>query len=257
MNVNLVVEILLWWSLLCFILGIGIALCLNYVEVKKNISSMCHRGYYIFCIFTLIFGIGYYVGYQSGIQKIPEVITPEAQVVEVYIPTTVYVSSLINIPEDIETADIVIYDEEVIEAEQIVEQEKRYDFTDRDIYLLGRLLSGSKHIDGDGEYDIDFGKENNHEQISLVLSVVMNRVNDPRFPNTVEEVIFQRYSGQGYQFTPVSKWGKTEVEISDITRQKVQDWCWAYNEGLSGVPSIPEDHVYFSSNGRGLNISRR
>ena len=52
----------------------------------------------------------------------------------------------------------------------------RYGFTDEDIYLMTVLLSGSGSVSGDGEYDIDFGNQDNHDQISLVLSVVMNRV---------------------------------------------------------------------------------
>lgn len=138
-----------------------------------------------------------------------------------------------------------------------VKIEPRYEFTDNDIYLMARLLCGSKHKDGDGEYDFDYGNEDRLDQINVVLSVVMNRVQDKRFPDTVEEVITQRYRGQGYQFSAVALWRSDNKEVSEIAIKRVTDWCYAYNNRLKGVLVIPEDYVYFSSYGKGVNIPRR
>ena len=44
------------------------------------------------------------------------------------------------------------------------------------------LLTGSKYVDGDGEFDFDYGRDDEYDQISLVLCVVMNRVRSERFP---------------------------------------------------------------------------
>ena len=67
----------------------------------------------------------------------------------------------------------------------------RYGFTNDDIHLLSVLLTGSKNVDGDGEFDFDYGRGEEYDQISLVLGVVMNRVQSDKFPNTVSEVIWQ------------------------------------------------------------------
>ena len=125
-----------------------------------------------------------------------------------------------------------------------------YGFTQQEIFLMAQLLCGDKNRDGDGEYDIDFGNDDRYDQISLVLCVVMNRVNDDRFPNTVEDVIWQN-NGTTYQFSVMEQWDDfNEVCIpSDIAIQRVTEWCDAYDRGDPGAQSIPTDHVMFVGNG--------
>ena len=125
-----------------------------------------------------------------------------------------------------------------------------YGFTQQEIFLMAQLLCGDKNRDGDGEYDIDFGNDDRYDQISLVLCVVMNRVNDDRFPNTVEDVIWQN-NGTTYQFSVMMQWDDfNNVCIpSDIAIQRVTEWCDAYDRGDPGAQSIPTDHVMFVGNG--------
>ena len=54
----------------------------------------------------------------------------------------------------------------------------------------------------------------------LVANVVLNRVADERFPDTVEEVVFQ-YSGTTAQFSPVSSGSYYRVSITEETREAV------------------------------------
>ena len=126
----------------------------------------------------------------------------------------------------------------------------RYGFTDEDIYLMTVLLSGSGSVSGDGEYDIDFGNQDNHDQISLVLSVVMNRVMSDKFPNTVEEVIWAPN-----QFSPMKRWINGLPEVKPETYEIVKKWCEAYDSHDLSVMSVPESHLYFTGNGK-INISR-
>lgn len=125
-----------------------------------------------------------------------------------------------------------------------------YGFTQQEIFLMAQLLCGDKNRDGDGEYDIDFGNDDRYDQISLVLCVVMNRVNDDRFPNTVEDVIWQN-NGTTYQFSVMQQWDdfNTVCIPSDIAIQRVTEWCDAYDRGDPGAQSIPTDHVMFVGNG--------
>ena len=72
-----------------------------------------------------------------------------------------------------------------------------------DMYLLAQLVqaeAGNQSLEGK----------------RLVVDVVLNRVADPRFPNTVEEVIFQQYKGY-YQFSVVKNgaWDKAAKNMSD------------------------------------------
>ena len=126
----------------------------------------------------------------------------------------------------------------------------RYGFTEDEIYLMAVLLTGSKKVDGDGEFDFDFGRQDEYDQISLVLCVVMNRVRSDMYPDTVSEVIWQKG-----QFSGMYMWKKKLPEVSDISLQRVTDWCKAYDAYDTGVQSIPEDHLYFCGNGR-INTSR-
>lgn len=54
----------------------------------------------------------------------------------------------------------------------------------------------------------------------LVANVVLNRVADARFPNTVYEVVFQRAGGRA-QFSPVASGSYYKVVVSDDTREAV------------------------------------
>lgn len=168
--------------------------------------------------------------------------------------TTVIVKS--EDREIVKTKIIYVYRDQVTPEvlptpETIEPTPKKYGFTDSDIYLMTVLLCGSGKTDGDGEYDIDFDTNINHDQVSLVLSVAMNRVMSDRFPNTVSEVIW----AQG-QFSPMSRWKNGLPTVSDKSYQIVKDWCVAYDAHDLSIMSIPEDHLYFAGNGT-INISRK
>ena len=110
--------------------------------------------------------------------------------------------------------------------------------------MLAVLLCGSKYVDGDGEYDFDFGNDERYDQISLVLCVVMNRVRNEQFPDTVIEVITQPN-----QFSSMKRWSEELPEVSDIALQRVREWCDAYDRYDLGTQSVPEDHLYFTGDG--------
>ncbi len=134
--------------------------------------------------------------------------------------------------------------EYALEEIAIPEIEPRYGFTDDEVYLMAVLLSGSKYVDGDGEYDVDFHNQDNQQQISLVLNVVMNRVNSDQFPDTISEVIW----APG-QFSPMPKWVNNLPEVGDISLQKVREWCNAYDTYDPEAQVVPDNHLYFYGNG--------
>lgn len=72
----------------------------------------------------------------------------------------------------------------------------------------------------------------------LVANVVLNRVNNDKFPDTVQDVVFQR-SGGVTQFSPVSSGKIWKVEISEETIQAVERAI--YGEDIS------QGALYFAS----------
>lgn len=127
----------------------------------------------------------------------------------------------------------------------------QYGFTPYDIEMLAVLLCGDKNTDGDGEYDFDNANDDRYDQISLVLCVVMNRVRDERFPNTVEEVLFQYDDINGWQFAGMGNWAENALSLvaSDIAVQRVTEWCNAYDNWDPGAQTIPLDHVMYIGDG--------
>jgi len=130
------------------------------------------------------------------------------------------------------------------------EVEPRYCFTEDEIYLLAQLLCGDENTSGDGEYDIDFADQSdiNYYEVSKVLCVVMNRVRDDRFPNTVEDVVLANN-----QFVVMPK--NLEATPSEMALTVVEDWCKAYDNFDAGIQCVPENHVFFTGNGVS-NITR-
>jgi N-acetylmuramoyl-L-alanine amidase len=55
----------------------------------------------------------------------------------------------------------------------------------------------------------------------LIVNVILNRIKDEDFPDTIEDVIFQNKDGE-YQFSPVEDERYWKVKISDNTEEAVQ-----------------------------------
>ena len=134
--------------------------------------------------------------------------------------------------------------------EPIPEVEPRYGFAEDEICLLAQLLCGDENTSGDGEYDIDFVDQSdiNYYEVSKVLCVVMNRVRDDRFPDTVEDAVLA-YN----QFAVMPK--NLEATPSEMALAVVEEWCKAYDEFDIGIQCVPENHVFFTGNGVS-NITR-
>ena len=72
----------------------------------------------------------------------------------------------------------------------------------------------------------------------LVANVVLNRVESDKFPDTIEEVIFQR-NGKVTQFSPVADGRYYTVEVSEDTIEAV-------NRALSGE-DLSQGALYFAA----------
>lgn len=54
----------------------------------------------------------------------------------------------------------------------------------------------------------------------LVANVILNRVKDEAFPNTISQVVFQKQDGK-YQFSPIANGSYHEVTVSKETKEAV------------------------------------
>ncbi len=90
---------------------------------------------------------------------------------------------------------------------QVMERKARYDATDEEREILCRIVEAEAGGEGLG------GK-------MLVAGVVLNRVENEKFPDTIKEVVFQRDHGI-CQFSPVRDGRYQKVKISEETEEAV------------------------------------
>lgn len=107
----------------------------------------------------------------------------------------------------------------------VLEQELVYSLKEDDMEALLRIV------------EAEAGNEDEEGRL-LVANVVLNRVNDEKFPSTVTEVVFQQEKGVA-QFSPISNGKFYQVEISEETYEAVK-------RALKGE-DISEGALYFAA----------
>ncbi|MGN1205122.1 MAG: cell wall hydrolase [Lachnospiraceae bacterium] len=93
-------------------------------------------------------------------------------------------------------------------AYEIAETEREYRLSEDDYEVLLRIV------------EAEAGGEDEEGKM-LVACVVLNRVADPAFPDTVREVVFQKEKGTA-QFSPAYNGRYEEVTVSEDTIQAVE-----------------------------------
>lgn len=103
-----------------------------------------------------------------------------------------------------ETGEIQITEESVItepETATMPEIEEKAITERQSVEEVGECQSSIPSMDWDAEGEDVEGK-------ALVMLVVLNRVWSDRFPDTIEEVIYQRTGSGGWQFSPMQEGGR-------------------------------------------------
>lgn len=85
----------------------------------------------------------------------------------------------------------------------VMEQQLMYELPDEELEVLLRIV------------EAEAGCEDEEGRL-LVANVVLNRMNNELFPDTVKEVVFQEENGIS-QFSPVSNGSYYQVEVSEAT----------------------------------------
>ena len=113
----------------------------------------------------------------------------------------IFNDSLIIYPEEIEKSKIEPLDAQIIMDNLVKESEVKpnedYGITYDEAQMLMKIAMAEAEADG-------------IEGKAMVMAVILNRVKDDRFPNTIEEVIFQEH-----QFSPISdgRYYKAEPDV--------------------------------------------
>jgi len=107
----------------------------------------------------------------------------------------------------------------------LLEQDYVYQVTEKEYEALLRIV------------EAEAGGEDEEGKL-LVANVVLNRVRDKRFPNTILEVIRQNSDGE-YQFSPV---GSGRYETVNISRETT----WVVERALKGE-DISKGALYFAA----------
>lgn len=121
-------------------------------------------------------------------------------------------------------ADVAVSGQRVVDFETM-EQTFVYALGEEDLEVLLRIV------------EAEAGGEDEDGKL-LVANVVLNRVDDEKFPETVREVVFQRENGVS-QFSPVSNGSYYQVQISEETVNAVE-------RALLGE-DISEGALYFAA----------
>ncbi len=108
---------------------------------------------------------------------------------------------------------------------EVLEREDACEISDKDYEILLKIVQA------------EAGNEDKKGKM-LVAGVVMNRVESSRFPDTVEEVVFQHEDGV-YQFSPVANGSYASACVTDETREAV-------DRVLAGE-DITEGALYFAA----------
>ena len=90
---------------------------------------------------------------------------------------------------------------------EVLEKEDLYELSEADYEVLLRIVQA------------EAGSEDEKGKM-LVAGVVLNRMENSRFPDTVKEVVFQNEKGV-YQFSPVANGSYYSVTVSEETREAV------------------------------------
>lgn len=123
------------------------------------------------------------------------------------------------------TNETVASNKRIIQVLSCVKDLWVYDLSDKDYEALLRIV------------EAEAGGEDETGKL-LVANVVLNRVESEKFPDTVEEVVFQR-EGNCYQFSPVGNGRYDSVCISEETYEAVE-------RALQGE-DLSEGALYFVS----------
>ena len=152
-------------------------------------------------------------------------------------------SEISNVVATVEPIEVVEIVEPValLEAPQVVEEEPDLPLTDEEIDLIALVTMA------EAEGESEQGKR-------LVISTILNRVDDKRFPNTVSGVIYQPYAFEVMRNGRIDKCYVTEsireLVISELHNRSNSEVIYFRTGYYSsyGTPLFKVGNHYFSSN---------
>lgn len=123
-------------------------------------------------------------------------------------------------------------------TQQVTEQPKTETetvplYTDREVELIAKTVYGEALV------------TNSDMEMAAVAWCILNRVDSPYYPDTIEGVVTQRRQFHGYNEShPVTK------RIENLVRDVLDRW-YAEKDGVTDCGRVlPKDYIYFEGDGR-------
>lgn len=131
-------------------------------------------------------------------------------------------------PPEVNTEGLVQY--EVVENEAECAVSPELFFTEEDVVMVAKTLYGEC-------------RGCSAEEQAQVVWCIVNRVDDPRFPDTISGVITQPYQFHGYSSSfPV--WDS----LADVARDVLTRWSYE-KQGIAVERELAPEYVFFTGNG--------
>ncbi len=131
-------------------------------------------------------------------------------------------------PPEVNTEGLVQY--EVVENDTECAINHELLFTEEDVIMIAKTLYGEC-------------RGCPAEEQAQVVWCILNRVDDPRFPDTIQGVITQPYQFHGYSSSfPV--WDN----LVDVARDVLTRWSYE-KQGITVERELAPEHVFFTGNG--------
>lgn len=153
---------------------------------------------------------------------------------DIFVPTATYEA----VPLVLTTVTPV--EEQVVMPEIVPEPEPEPLATQEEIELLALLTMA------EAEGESELGQR-------LVIDTVLNRVDDPHFPNTISEVVWQKNQFSGMYGERIKRCyvmdSLVQLVLEELENRTNYEVVFFRTERYSdyGVPLFQEDHHYFSS----------
>lgn len=94
-------------------------------------------------------------------------------------------------------------------------------FTQEDLYWLARII----YAESRGEP---------FEGQVAVGAVILNRLDNPAYPKTIKDIIFQKWDGKYYQFSPVAD-GSIWLEPNSVAFEAARQAMWGYDPSYGAL----------------------
>lgn len=137
-----------------------------------------------------------------------------------------------NVEGDLLSVSLLPYTQQVTEQPK-EETETAPLYTDREVELIAKTVYGEALV------------TQSDMEMAAVAWCILNRVDSPKYPDTIEEVVTQRRQFHGY-----SEEHPVIPRVENLVRDVLDRWYAEKNGDTDCGRVLPKDYIYFEGDGR-------